>query len=428
VIDSRLRICIVTPGYISQSPRVVREADALSAAGYDVRVVFTQGQFETIGQFDRDLLERKPWRSAIFEWSNTSAPQRWAYHRTRVRHHIAKALPARMWSIRGVIERAESRIFPELAALAAAEAADLYIGHLPDGLAAACQAARLHRGSVGYDVEDLYAEIPPQTPSGDIVRRRVLHLERRYLPKCSYVTAVSAGVAASFAAQHRCVSPVVVHNCHPWADRRMADGLTLDRSAAGLSLYWYSQTIGLNRGIQDVIRAAGLVGAPVHIHLRGGISHDAREALMRLADECGAAKSLHFHPSVHPDQLLSRAMEHDVGLALEPGHSLNNELTISNKILIYLTAGLALVASSTQGQREALQSVRDGGMLYRPGDAEAIANQLCKWSNDPAALANAKRAALEAARTKWNWETESRHLIAAVSDTLSEPTRARQHA
>ena len=50
------RICIVTPGYISSTPRVVREADALSAAGYDVRVVFTQGHLENVRGFDEALM------------------------------------------------------------------------------------------------------------------------------------------------------------------------------------------------------------------------------------------------------------------------------------------------------------------------------------------------------------------------------------
>lgn len=46
------RVCIVTPGYISSTPRVVKEAEALSQAGYRVRVVFSQGDLERARQHD----------------------------------------------------------------------------------------------------------------------------------------------------------------------------------------------------------------------------------------------------------------------------------------------------------------------------------------------------------------------------------------
>jgi hypothetical protein len=38
----RNSICIVTPDYVSASSRTIKEADALSQAGFQVKVVFSQ--------------------------------------------------------------------------------------------------------------------------------------------------------------------------------------------------------------------------------------------------------------------------------------------------------------------------------------------------------------------------------------------------
>src|SRR4029079_12569553 len=91
VPDRRRRICIVTPGYIASTPRVVREADALSEAGFDVRVVFTQGQLEYVRAFDAGVLQDRPWRSAAFKWSSSRSDERWAHVRSGVRQRLAMA-------------------------------------------------------------------------------------------------------------------------------------------------------------------------------------------------------------------------------------------------------------------------------------------------------------------------------------------------
>src|ERR1700675_250118 len=33
------RVCLITPGHLATNPRIVKEADALSEAGYDVTVI-----------------------------------------------------------------------------------------------------------------------------------------------------------------------------------------------------------------------------------------------------------------------------------------------------------------------------------------------------------------------------------------------------
>jgi len=418
------RVCIVTPGYISSTPRVVREADALANAGFDVRVVFTQGQLEDVRQFDADVLRSATWRHASFRWSSGRQDERWAHLRSGIRHRVAQALPESTWSVAGIAERAEGRVYPDLAALAAAEPADMYIGHYPTGLAAAAWAARRHGAQVGYDIEDLYADTFPESPAWAAARTRIVTLERRYVRRCAHISAVSQPVADVFRERYATRPPVIVYNCHPWSDRARNDGEIRDRSGSALSLYWYSQVIGLDRGIQDAIRAAALVQPTPNIHLRGALSDEVRAALVALADQCGIRAAVHFHPPCPPSELLSRASEHDVGLALETDHSVNRDLTVTNKFFMYLTAGLAIAASDVRGHREVMRSIPAVGRLHRLGEPNEIAAHLNTWQTDAQSLTAAKQASLLAAKVTWNAEHEGRKIVASVSAALGMASAA----
>jgi len=64
---------------------------------------------------------------------------------------------------------------------------------------------------------------------------------------------------------------------------------------------------------------------------------------------------------VDGDDLLSRIAEHDIGFAGEMPHCRSRDLTVTNKILQYLLAGLAVVASGTAGQRRGNEILREQG-------------------------------------------------------------------
>jgi glycosyltransferase involved in cell wall biosynthesis len=412
------RVCIVTPGYISATPRVVREADALAAAGFDVRVVCTQGQLSDVREFDRSVITGRPWQVSMFRWSKSVPDERWAFYRTGLRHRAVQAVARAAGGVEGVAELSEGRGYPVVARLSAQQPADIFIGHYPTGLAAASWAASRYDAAIGYDVEDLYPETFPDSEHWADARRLILTIERRYVRRCRHISAVSGPVADAFAERFQVPRPTVVHNAHPWTERSSLDGLVKDRRGPDLSLFWYSQTVGLDRGIQDAIRAMGLAKVPVQLHLRGFTDSGTRSELERIAAEAGVRDRLHFHPACAPAELLSRAVEHDVGLALEVGDALSRSLAVSNKLLFYLVAGLAVVASDLPGQRSVIDTCPGAAALYQSGDIETMARQLRGWAIDRPALDAAKAASLRAGQQRWNWEHEAAHLVSAVSAAL----------
>jgi glycosyltransferase involved in cell wall biosynthesis len=407
-------ICIVTPGYLSSTPRVVKEADALQESGMDVRVVHTWGGLEHKRQHDRALLRDKDWTVDTVKWASDRLAEWGTYVRYTVQQRLARWMPTGMWPATRIAEQVQQRVYPALARRAVEEPADLYIGHYPAGLAAAARGAERHDAQLGYDAEDFHVG---QRPDNQTRIERIGFIERRYLARCAHVTAASEGIAAALADRYDIERPRVIRNMFPWAEREILDGETKDRKGEALSVYWFSQTVGLDRGLQDALWAIGLLETPVQLHIRGTLYDEVERELRSIAEEEGVAEQVYFHPQVPPDELLSRTAEHDVGLALEQGHTPNRALCVTNKLFYYPLAGMPMAATDVPGQRRLLKEHPTFSGLYEPGDAEGLAEVLRRWT-DRDALENAKSRALEVARSHWNWEREKEKLVDQVSEVV----------
>ena len=60
------KICLVTSGHVTYCPRLVKEADALQAAGYEVRVVALNHE-ATKAELDDRLMSKRTWPLARIE-------------------------------------------------------------------------------------------------------------------------------------------------------------------------------------------------------------------------------------------------------------------------------------------------------------------------------------------------------------------------
>ena len=214
------------------------------------------------------------------------------------------------------------------------------------------------------------------------------------------------------------ILPLVLHNVFLWAERDHLDGQIKDRKGKDPSLYWFLQTVGMDRVLEDVIRAVGQMKQPTQIHLRGTVSERDKRELFGLASQYGV-NQLYFHQRVSSGELISRTAEHDVGLALEQPVSLNKRLTVANKLFFYLTAGLAVAAADLPGQRYVMDSCPGTGFLNPPGDPAALARSLEAMLNPSSRLEAAKKASLMTAQNEWKWEKESQKLIKQVLNLLT---------
>jgi glycosyltransferase involved in cell wall biosynthesis len=169
------------------------------------------------------------------------------------------------------------------------------------------------------------------------------------------------------------------------------------------------------------------VRAPVVLHVRGLLSPEIKTQLTLLAQNAGVKDRVVFHGLVSPGELLAAAAEHDVGLCLEIPTPLNRDICLTNKIFLYLLAGIAVIASRTRGQSELLAKCPDAGFLYDSGNIEQLALIIERLACEPELLARAKASALAAARDRWNWEQESQYLVASVDNLLKPKSLIRRN-
>jgi glycosyltransferase involved in cell wall biosynthesis len=412
-------ICLVTTGQPSTNPRAVKEADALTAAGCEVRLIGAQWA-DWADEADERLLASRTWRGEVLQWKQADAPVRFWW--TRGRHRAARAAVAWPGLRRVALPAAVSRVTPELTALARRHRADLFIAHNLGALPAAAAAAARWGARLGFDAEDLHSG---QFAESDRAAAWVAtcEAERAWIPRCDYVTAAAPGIAAAYAPLAR-RPPLLVRNVFPLADRPSqpptgsADGV--------LRLYWFSQTIGPGRGIEDVVRAMGLLpDGSVELHLRGVWWPGFEAALAELAGASRLSPSrLAAHAPADPGEMVRLAAPWDVGLTPETGDTDNSNLLQSNKAYTYLLAGVPLLSSDTAGHREILVEAAGAGWTYPRGNWRALANRLADLSRNRAVVRHAAARAWSWGEVRFNWDVEQRKFLAEIDRVLSDTRRA----
>lgn len=407
----RLRVCIVTPGALGSNPRVVKEAQALHDAGYEVAVVATR-TLAHVDSRDDTILSTAGWRSLRLDFR-----ARGMIWRLRRAAQLACAGAFRVTNNPQLADRAFSPFTGSLAAAVKREAADLYIAHYPAALPAVARAAHHHRAIYAFDAEDFHLGDWPEEPVHHNKRRTVRAIEASYLPSCAYVTAASPGIASAYVGAYGIPRPTVVLNVFPLAHT------TLGPTPAGAvepgpSVYWFSQTIGPDRGLECAVQAIAHARTRPHLYLRGSPAVGFIDRLEQIAAPIGVADRLHILPPAAPNEMSTLAAAYDVGLSSETGHSPNRRVALTNKLFTYLLGGLPVVMSDIAAHCALAPDLGTASFLYAKEDAVSLAKALDILLGDPAALAAARTAAFHLGQTRFNWEVEKVKFLERVGTVL----------
>jgi len=390
---------------------MVKAASAFSDAGYRVRVVSATltDHFRTM---DERLAAAQGWQWDPVEWS---ADREWlTYTYTRIRHQMAQRATAVLGRERvpfALATAAFHRLHGEIGRRAAREPADFYYGGGGGAIAAVAEAASRNAAALGVDLEDFHSG---QSHDSDGRQALVERVERSVLANAALVTAGSPAIADAYTRKYTVPATAV---CNTFPLPPLSPSVENRGAGDPLRLYWFSQTIGPGRGLEAVIAAAALSKVRVDVHLRGAADDAFVRDLRGRASRSAPAIGLHIHGVESSGAMVDLCRPYDIGLAAEPGSSLNNALSLSNKALTYPLAGLALAVTDTPGHRPLIDDLGDDLVVYPPDDVDTLASGLRRWSADPAALAQAKNASWRAAVRRWHWEDHDR-------DTLLAATRA----
>jgi glycosyltransferase involved in cell wall biosynthesis len=407
-------ICIVSGAHLCRNPRVVKEAETLSSGGHEVSV-FSPLLLEELAEEDGEILKGAEWGRKVTVDLRPRSVNRSSRMLSRGRRRLGtEAVRLIGYETPQALGYGVSRTLR----LARGGKFDLYIAHQEVGAWVGYELSREGK-RVGADIEDWYSrDLLPEARDKRPLRL-IEKCEAHLLRTGRHVTTMSDAMASTLSETYGSPKPKVIYNCFPWAERGRMDNVKKDRVNQALpSLHWLSQTIGPGRGLETLCAALNTVTTPVEVHLRGA-SDAGTEDWLRGLITTGRGHEVYFHKLVPNHELLSRIAEHDVGLALEPAEPDNKNLTVSNKILHYLLAGLAVVASDTAGQAEISRTAPTAVKLFKNGTPDELAGALNRLLAHPAELAAARAAALEAAKDVYCWERQAPLLLESVAAALA---------
>ena len=375
---------------------MLKTADALHEAGYDVRVISTR-HVSWAWLTDQHVKTRRPWSWQVVDYHRESARRRQVTSGLRFRGAQAAARVAGATQVPlSVGIRGYSRMHDELVTAIASEPCDFVYGGTTGALAAVAAGAGRLGVSFGVDLEDFHSA--EQTGAGsELAHTLAARIECDVLPRAAFLTASSPMIANEYSAKYG-VRPTPVHNTFS-----IDFGVNSNRRRP-LRMYWFSQTLGPGRGLEDVISAVGRCGITAELHLRARPIPTYASHLETLQTRVAPSLALVFHDPESPDRMVDLAHGYDLGVSTEDGAVLNRRLCLGNKIFTYLAAGVPVLLTATPAQAHLASDLGAAAVVYEPGNVDALATILQRWDRDSSLRCIAAHAARAAASRRWHWE------------------------
>lgn len=398
------KITLITTGQPSTNPRLVKEANALRDAGYQVTVIYCF--WSTWAQaYDSEIIQNSGWKSVLT--GGTPAQGRLIWWYTRLRHKVSKYLSF----ISHFRYRSEARAYHEMLTEAKKTRAQLYIAHNLGTLPVAARAAQQSRTVFAFDAEDYHRgeSITLDTPT-----RNKIKIEDHFFKSAAFVTTASPLISKVYQQHYPKQSFTTINNVFSKKYQKPLQKLP----NTPLLVWWFSQTIGLNRGIQDVLRAMQLIpDIPIQFTLVGEASPTTVDKLKEML--VSERHKLFVRAPVSERALFEIANQQHIGFALERSIPENRDICLTNKIFTYLMAGNAIIASDTQSQKSFMADNPGVGWVYAQGNSDELAGILKTCYLDPDLLEKTKRNAWELADQELNWEEEQKKWLQLVEKALN---------
>jgi glycosyltransferase involved in cell wall biosynthesis len=443
-------ICMLLTNPCVNDSRVLREARALSSAGYEVRIVATQAEevprtevrdgFRIVrvpseprlvralqslvgtarslrlragrgrgpapvsddGEGAEDVFDRDAWVEAAGDQPGRALLRR-NPRAAALRLGLRVYLALSWWR------------FARSAWVAVRdEAADVYLAHDLDTLPLGALAKWRLGGSLIYDSHELYTEAAITPPPSALWRPRWRLAERALIRKADAVVTVCDSIAEELAGRYGVARPTVVRNIPERVDRNGASEGTL-RSRLGIArdariALWIGK-IDQNRRIEHLIEAVQSLPDVVVVLMGPGVPSYVQH-LSAHAQRLGVGERVRIAEPVAPELVAVTAREADVALIVFQNRSLNDWYCLPSKLFESIQAGVPVVTNDWPELRRVVEGYRVG-VLCESDDPDAIAQAVRSLLDDREGYErmreNARRASHEL-----NWQRESEKLLSAI--------------
>jgi glycosyltransferase involved in cell wall biosynthesis len=403
------KICWITPGHLCNSPRLVKEVSALYNLGYETSVVATQ-YLPFLSSEDEHFKAQYPHcKIEALNWTAQSIE-------SKIRRYSSAAISKTAICISFFKSRHLNKIILNRhyywqLKVALAQHADLYIAHNAGAIAVAADAALASKAKFAFDAEDFH--------SGESIeaslQRGINSLESYYLPKADYITFSSPMIAQAYQERYRLNQPSeIIYNTFNSYQDLHKEKIT----GECLKMVWFSQTVGLDRGLSQIISGIDKVTSKKIIFDIIGL-YDVQDLNLLQSLLPNQLHQLNFTGLLSFENLQLKLPHYDIGVAAEPGKDTNNNFALSNKLFSYLSAGLALLVSDTPAQKNFMNTlIPEAGLLYHTDDEKSVSDALNNWIEKPELLTLHQKHSLELGKQQYNWEKEQQKLITIVQECL----------
>ncbi|MBF9231966.1 glycosyltransferase [Microvirga alba] len=301
--------------------------------------------------------------------------------------------------------------FDDLYRLGASRRPDLWLANDWTALPIARRLAREQGSIFVYDTHELAADEYTERLRWRLLHRPVtVAIERECLKEAALVTCVSDGIADRLQELYDLKERPLVIRNTP-TYQEMPFRPTGERIEV-----LYHGIVAPGRGLEECIRSVALWRPEFALTIRGPASDEYRAQLASAIVSAGVQGRVQLAPPVPMVDLVRAANAFDVGLFALPDHSRHNRFALPNKFFEYTMAGLALCVSDLP-EMARLVKEHDLGLLFsgmEPASIAAAINSL-----DRASIDRYKRLSLAAAR-QLNWQKESETLVSLCARLVAD--------
>ena len=392
------RILFITPKQPSTNPRMRKAADALASAGHEVHVLYAYNT-DWAEEADEEILAQSAWTHERIGGDPHEEPV--TYHLGRFKRKLSSAL--------GRLESSNCRSLGSFIRTGLKWQPDLVIGHNPGALFPTHEIARRLQIPSLFDAEDYHRG----ESNSDDTNAAVAQLEDRWLPQITAVTTAAPLITQAYQALYPDQHFVTVNNAFPL----LYSAVEALPQEGPLRLVWFSQVVGRDRGLEPFVEGmASLNDTPIELTIIGICPPEIRAELRKKIN--ATPHVLDFKEPMGEADLFSFLSTQEIGLALELGETLNRQYCRTNKLYAYPLSGCLMLASNTPAQVQFLEEHPDLGHLIDLGDKASLTHRLHTLFSDRHTTLAPRGTSLQKAKSKLNWDCESRILTSLVQDTL----------
>ena len=382
--------------------RILLEADALTADGWDVTVLAMPGS----GPEHPNVVRVTPsgWTTSLQkEWTLLSLyrfARRWISMNGTWGRRL-RSLVWRRWI--SPHEFARRLMLPD----ALRHPADVVVAHDLPVLPTAAETAKRHGAKLVYDSHELYCEqeLEPR------LQRMWSAVERRTIGACDAVITVNPSIARELMTRYGLSRVEVVENAEradgpaPAKGRLFHEAFGLD---AAVVVVLFQGGLIAGRNLEALVDAMAFVTTPaVHLAFLGDGALTGK--LSRRAETLGIGSRVHFHPAVAQDGLLHYTASADLGVIPYQPTCLNNLYCTPNKLFEYVAAGVPMLATDLPELRRLIAG-NDIGLMIDTASPAAIARAIDNVIGDRERLEQLRSNVTEV-RKRLNWAEEFKTLV-----------------